>query len=445
MIIGYYNGWNVLTVEDSFKITAWESIYSSFADDPLFLSISNFVKICKDYNINLDYPSKHGLLNFDNLSPAKTPLLILISGYTENSERLINLLKRGANLVYVKPDFGIVIKQEQQAKFNEFEEWLLKSVGLNKGKVEFSNAIQDGRFFYVTANQINDYQIEDGPFGKVEQSVVEAKIQAIRTIAKEISRFSIPLIDLNVESIPSTFPLYEPFLIDFSFRNVSNIELKSVVLEFHLPKSFEPITSTYWEMTDVRSFAKENILIYCKPTQKGEISEIIKIEVVINGNKRIEVKIPLKIKVIDNFGYLLRKSIPHNIDTKKLIEKYHTYFNGIIDQDSFLKLIEIDPDGVIAKTRKISEHLTKRIARNKLENFNPKWNFSDLIKRLFDNKIINNKIRSYLETIRIFGNIAAHSDLEDPVEFSHEDSIVISNALLMFIQECLNNNLFEDE
>jgi hypothetical protein len=445
MIIGYYNGWNVLTVEDSFKITAWESIYSNFAADPLFLSISNFVKICMDYNVNVGYPSKHGLLSLESLSPAKTPLVILISGYTENGEKLIDLLKRGANLVYIKPEFDIVIKQEQQTKFNDFEEWLLKSVGLNKGKVEFSNAIQDGRFFYVTANQVNDYQIEDGPFGKVEQSVVDAKIQAIRTIAQEISRFYIPLIDLNVESIPSTFPLYEPFLIHFSLTNLSDVELESVVLEFHLPKSVKPITSTYWEMADLRSYARETILVYCKPTQKGEISEIIKIEVVINGNKRFELKIPLKIKVIDNFGYMLRKSVPHNIDTKELIEKYHTYFNGIIDQNSFLALIEIDPVGLIAKTRKISEHLIKRIANNKLENFNPNWRFSDLIKRLYDSKVINNKIRSYLETIRIFGNIAAHSDLEDPVEFSHEDSIVISNALLIFIQECLNNNLFEDE
>ena len=158
MIIGYYTGWNVLTLADSFKVTAWESIYSHFGDDPLFLPISNFVKICKDHNINVDYPSKHGLLSWDSFSPVKTPLVILISGYTENGERLVSLLKRGANLVYIKPEFGIAVKQEQQAKFNNFEKWLLNSIGLDKGIVEFSNAIQDGRFFYVTANQINDYQ-----------------------------------------------------------------------------------------------------------------------------------------------------------------------------------------------------------------------------------------------------------------------------------------------
>jgi len=108
-----------------------------------------------------------------------------------------------------------------------------------------------------------------------------------------------------------------------------------------------------------------------------------------------------------------------------------------------LKLIEIDPEGVIAKTRKISEHLTKKIAQDKLERFNPRWRFSDLIKKLFDQKIINNKIRSYLEIIRHFGNIAAHSDIEDPINFSTEDSIVISNALLMFIEECMNYELIE--
>ena len=67
-----------------------------------------------------------------------------------------------------------------------------------------------------------------------------------------------------------------------------------------------------------------------------------------------------------------------------------------------------------------------------------------MIKKLFSQKIINNKIRSYLETIRLFGNIAAHSDIEDPITFSIEDSIVISNALLMFIKECVNSELIEE-
>ena len=163
----------------------------------------------------------------------------------------------------------------------------------------------------------------------------------------------------------------------------------------------------------------------------------------INKQREITIKVPIEIEIIDNFKFILRKSLPHNIDTKKLIEKHYTHFKDIIDHDSFLKLIEIDPEGVIAKVRKISEDLTKKIARDKLENFNSRWSFSDLIKKLFAQKIINNKIRSYLETIRLFGNMAAHSDIEDPTDFSNEDSIVISNALLMFIEECLKKELIE--
>jgi hypothetical protein len=443
MITGYYIGWNVLTVEESFKITAWESIYSSFADDPLFLSISNFAKICNQNNIKVDYFSKNNRNNLDSFSVNKIPLLIIISGYSEEKEVLINMMKKGANIVYIKPEFGVVINQDQQSKFDEFEKWIFERVGLNLEDKAFRNVIQKGNLFYLKANQINDYQIEDGPFGRVEKTVVENKLKNIRSIVKEISHFNVPYIDVNIESIPSTFPLNEPILIDFSIKNVSNISIDSLIVEIEMPKSFEPITSTYWEMNDVNGFAFENMPIYCKPKKKGLISEFITVRVEINKEKEIIKKVLFELEIIDNFRFILRKSLPHNIDTKKLIEKYHTHFKDVIDQDSFLKLMEIDPEGLIVKTRKIAEDLTKKIARDKLENFNSRWSFSDLIKKLFAQKIINNKTRSYLETIRLFGNIAAHSDIDDPANFSNEDSIVISNALLIFIKECLNMGLID--
>ncbi len=443
MITGYYSGWNVLTIEDSFKITAWESIYSAFADDPLFLSISNFVKICKQNNIKVDYPSKHSLSNLDSFSVDEIPLLIIVSGYSEEKEVLVEMMEKGANLVYIKPEFGIVINQDQQLKFEEFEKWLFERLELSLEEKSFRNVIQKGNFFYLKANQINDYQIEDGPFGSVEKTVVENKLKNIRSIVKEISNFNIPYVDVNIESIPSVFPLNEPILINFSVKNVSNIDVDSLLIEIKMPKTLEPITSTYWEMNEVKAFALENIPIYCRPKKKGIINEFLTVRAEINKEKDIIIKVPFELEIIDNFKFILRKSLPHNIDTKRLIDKYHIHFKDIIDQDSFLKLIEIDPEGVIAKTRKISEDLTKKIARDKLENFNSRWSFSDLIKKLFTQKIINNKIRSYLETIRLFGNIAAHSDIEDPINFSNEDSIVISNALLMFIEECLNKGLIE--
>jgi len=442
MIIGYYSGWNVLTIEDSFKITAWESIYSA-SDDPLFLSISNFIRICQENNIKVDYPSKHNSSNLDSFSGDKKPAVIIVSGYSNEKEVWVNMMEKGANLVYIKPEFGIVINQDEQTKFDEFEKWLFERVGLNLQEKSFRSVVQKGNLFYLKANQINDYQIEDGPFGSVEETVVENKLKNIRNIVEEISHFNTPLIDVNIESIPSTFPLNEPLLIDFSIKNLSNVDLDSLIIEFEMPKLLEPVTGTYWEMNNMKGFTKENILIYYKPKKKGIISEFITVSVEINNQRKIISKVPFEIKIIENFRFFLQKSLPHNIDTKKLIEKYHTHFKDIIDQDSFLKLIEIDPEGVIAKTRKISEHLTKKIAQDKLERFNPRWRFSDLIKKLFDQKIINNKIRSYLEIIRHFGNIAAHSDIEDPINFSTEDSIVISNALLMFIEECMNYELIE--
>ena len=158
MITGYYSGWNVLTIEKSFKITAWESIYSAFADDPLFLSISNFVKICRKNNIQIDHASKQNLSNIESFEIDKTPLLIIISGYSENREVLVELMEKGANLVYIKPEFGIAINQDQQLKFEEFERWLLERVELSFEEKAFRNVIQKGNLFYLESNQVNDYQ-----------------------------------------------------------------------------------------------------------------------------------------------------------------------------------------------------------------------------------------------------------------------------------------------
>ena len=108
-----------------------------------------------------------------------------------------------------------------------------------------------------------------------------------------------------------------------------------------MPKWFEPITSTYWEMDEVKPLALENIPIYCRPKRKGAISDFLTVKAEINKGKEVVIKVPFEIKIIDNFKFILRKSIPHNIDTKKLIEKYQIYFKNIIDQESFLKRAQL--------------------------------------------------------------------------------------------------------
>lgn len=63
-----------------------------------------------------------------------------------------------------------------------------------------------------------------------------------------------------------------------------------------------------------------------------------------------------------------------------------------------------------------------------------------MIKELRNKKILNKKALSYANTIKAFGNISAHPDFNNPFEFTQKDAKIISNALVLFIEEVQTQN-----
>jgi hypothetical protein len=65
----------------------------------------------------------------------------------------------------------------------------------------------------------------------------------------------------------------------------------------------------------------------------------------------------------------------------------------------------------------------------------------DILKNLYVERKIDNKLKSYADTVRLFGNMASHSEFEREITFTTEDAITVSNSLIQFISECISQKL----
>lgn len=116
------------------------------------------------------------------------------------------------------------------------------------------------------------------------------------------------------------------------------------------------------------------------------------------------------------------------------LKKYDSIINPPIDLLKYEDIVNLDPESIIFKCRKVTEKIVtklyiKHIGSNEFKNLD------SMLKELGNKKILNKKASSYANTIKAFGNISAHPDIEKPFEFTNEDAKVISNALILLIEE----------
>jgi len=443
MIIGYYEGENLLDIKNAFENAAWSGIYApALTFDPVIASLSNFKKICNEEGMDIDYSSKllaKGL-NLDVIDFSFFPIVFLISGGSQNLHKVLNWVEKGANLVYIQST------QTLTTKFTERNSTTTTYISKIIGK-DFSSknpvlSFGLGSLFYVDEGHVNDYEIERSPFSEVNPKIASNKKTTIKNLIRTFTKFNIPILSVRVGSFPSSFPVNEPMFVDLVVKNLGNKDISKLTLSIDISKNLEPISATYLELSGIKVNEISNIPLICKPLFKSDQQEfILKVEIINSECVRKLYVINFKINILENLKNLLGNTIPTSIDTKTKIKELESYLVPTINGEAFIRLLEIDPDALITKTRKIAEHTIKKIAQEKLSNFNSRWALADLVKRLYDENVIDNKIRSYVDTIRLFGNMAAHTDIEEPVIFNIEDAIVVSNALILFLSECVKKRL----
>lgn len=131
-----------------------------------------------------------------------------------------------------------------------------------------------------------------------------------------------------------------------------------------------------------------------------------------------------------------------NIDIATKMKAYDKIINPPLNAFKFDDIINLDPESIIFKSRKVTEKLLSHVYLN---HFNQN-DFSTLdvkIKKLYKDGAITKKAQNYAFTIKAFGNISAHMDIENPVVFVKSDALIVSNALLLLIDELISLNLID--
>ncbi|WP_108063050.1 DUF4145 domain-containing protein [Poseidonibacter lekithochrous] len=123
-----------------------------------------------------------------------------------------------------------------------------------------------------------------------------------------------------------------------------------------------------------------------------------------------------------------------DIDFLNSIDKYKNLMSPPFDALKYEELLDLDPETIIYKSRKVLEKILAQIYEQEFNTeFHP--NLAKMIEELRKKKILSQKTYNYAITIKAFGNIAAHPDYENLCEFTKNDGRVISNALILFIDE----------
>ncbi len=447
MLIAAYDGSHSLELESLFRHVAWASLYYGGAsiDDPLVSGLSHFKRICSELRIQLDYVHSWSQWDRDWLSSKHGPYLLVISGNSSlEVHQILDLVENGSNLFIISPPVLLVENISEGSLLDShqhFLEALEKQLDFSFKTTE-EKSFGSGNIFYLNdANQVNDLILEPGPFGGFKESEKEAKEEKIRSIIKRITAFYIPCINCEVRSVPASWPQDKSLVIEIDLIQRSSIVLKEVVITIEIPSSFEPLSTTEIQIKDVQPNLNRSLAVLVVPRSKGIYHNPISISVTFKEEKRQLFLPESQIEIIGNLPELLRASPPISVDLSSALPKYELKLQPVTTASNLIDLLNVDPDTVVVKVRKVGEHICKSIARQYLQGYSSKWTFAETTKKLFDASILNPKAKGYIDTIRVFGNLAAHADDSDIISFDREDALAVCYALVLFLKEATEAKL----
>lgn len=474
MILGYYAGYLETDLDKAFRYVAWGSQYTgNIQFDPIFGCISHFLRRARDKNIWIKTPFERSVekIAWNDLGINQLPCLFILAG--ESGEvslsTILKYVERGSNLMLLSSD-DIEIRAAEHRMSNDLKQFYKQFHELTGTKDEdrkhqITISKGQGNIFFVDARHISDAQIEPGPFGGWS---LEKQIKGLTHIDEELQRvgtFSIPCVDCQVH-IPEIWPRGESLIAEFTFLNRSSEEIKQVNASLQLTPGIEPLSLIDFEISSLqphqmtrRSLAvagdegfsahffeepqKEvyKTPVVLVPQDTGIIHDPFEIHLTYENISREIPLPPIKLEILESLPKLVRSIQPPKTDLVASFHRFEKYFAHVTSASTLLELMNIDPASVVQKIRQIGEYIVRLIAKRKLLHYDPKMDFATLNQALYKQKIISDKAKGYIETIRYIGNLASHPSGN---KFDKEDTLIVSQALILFMQEAIDKSLFEN-
>ena len=127
-------------------------------------------------------------------------------------------------------------------------------------------------------------------------------------------------------------------------------------------------------------------------------------------------------------------------DVAKKIQDHDKVINPPLNTLKYDQFLALDPESVIFKCRKVAEKLVIQMYQKNIDK-NDRIAFYKRIEALSKAGLIDSKIVGYINTIKAFGNLSAHPNIDNPIEFSKEDALMVSSTLVLLIEELEARNL----
>lgn len=243
------------------------------------------------------------------------------------------------------------------------------------------------------------------------------------TLTLDIKKHTLPnILTTTIKSM--SFSIYDLFLLysENGLQKAVQIYIdEKLYLRSQMPIAFFVFLTIYtWLLKN------QQIQIQIKLNSKEE--EIIHLS---QGIKKAE-------KETEELSAILKEIKIQQFDMKDKIEKYKDIINPPFDANTYNALLNLDPQSIIVKCRTALEIFVKRI----FDVYFPRetGTLDDMLKKLHSNGLINKKTVNYGNTVKAFGNTSVHPDIKNPIKFDREDAIIISNALILFVEE-INKNI----
>jgi len=159
--------------------------------------------------------------------------------------------------------------------------------------------------------------------------------------------------------------------------------------------------------------------------------------------KIFEVKYVDEIKIEEKRQEIKSTQKNYHMDIVQNLEKFEKHIFPILDLKILENSLDIDPEYVIFKIRKVAEVITSKIYKEyesnmEIVSFNDKIRYLSYEKKVFDKTITN-----YVQTLRTIGNCGVHDSDRNKAK-QKLDAHLMTIALVGFLQELVDNKLISN-
>ena len=384
-------------------------------------------------NVKKWWSLKNYIGNNSMVSTKMDPLTApgLVCSRLNNVDNIVKFLRKGGNVLLLRPTnllnpFYPESRNNLAEEAFKFYEGLITKLGINPqiDKEIFQKFSFNGKLIVVDGNFLTDWGTRN-----------ENYVEKINEILTEFLRFNVPVASLGQINDQMVVPLNTSVYTEWTLRYCGP-DGGQIEIEIEVDPSIEPESPTVLTYSDLQYGATRTIGFWFTPRSVG----IFKNAISIKTKGPFSQHLSMSLTVFSGYKEKLKgQSIAKSILLNELW-KVSDKISEINDLDKFASLIEVDPRAAVMKARYIAEKISKRICRKaKIPTRN--MTFEQICRLIANRNLLSKKGIGYLNTVRIIGNLAAHAEQEEKIQFKEEDALIVGQAIIEILNEVLNRDL----